>query len=226
MSAPSLPADVRRALAEHWTEVALLEHASIASFSVFALELLSVGAPPSLVEGANRAALDEIEHAKLAFRLASRYAGEPLSPGPLPVADVGARLGGGLVELATSTAREGCVGETVGAVEARAAIERATDDEVRRVLAIVERDESNHAELGWQTVRWAIDRGGRPVHDAVRTALEHELESPLGPAPPRAADTGLLAAHGVLPPAELVEIRRRALRDVVRPAMVALLGVG
>jgi hypothetical protein len=222
MSVEGLPADVRRALAEHWSEMALLEHASIASFSKFALELLSVGAPASLVEAAHRAALDEVEHAKLAFRLASRYAGEPLGPGPLPIGD--ARLGSDLVALAESTAREGCVGETVGAVEARAARERATDDDVRRVLAVVERDEAAHAELGWQTVRWAIDQGGKSVRDAVAAVLRHELGAPLSAAPPRAADSELLAAHGVLPPLELVEIRRRALVEVVRPAMTALLG--
>src|SRR4051812_37235819 len=124
MSIDQLPADARRALADHWSEVALLEHASIASFSVFALQLLAVGAPASLVEGAHRAALDEGEHAKLAFRLASRYAGEPLAPGPLPLGDIAVALGSDLEALATSTAREGCVGETVGAVEARAALER------------------------------------------------------------------------------------------------------
>jgi len=223
MTDEALPVEVRRALADHWSEVALLEHASIASFSLFALALLSVGAPPGLVEGAHKAAMDEVEHAKLAFRLASRFAGEPLAPGPLPIADAGS-LGSSIHELAVSTAREGCVGETVGAVEARAALERATDDEVRRVLSIVERDESTHAELAWQTVRWAIDSGGRSVRDAVAVAFRHELAVPLVPAAPRSAEMELLAAHGVLPPAELVEARKRALVEVVRPAVMALLG--
>ena len=128
-------------------------------------------------------------------------AGEPLAPGPLPIADVGA-LGSNLGELAVSSAREGCVGETVGAVEARAALGRATDDEVRRVLEVVERDESNHAELAWQTVRWAIDRGGRSVEDAVAAAFRHELEVPLVPGDPRSADPELLAAYGVLSPGQ------------------------
>lgn len=223
MTDEALPVEVRRALADHWSEVALLEHASIASFSLFALALLSVGAPPGLIEGAHKAAMDEVDHAKLAFRLASRFAGQSLAPGPLPMADTGA-LGSSIEELAVSTAREGCVGETVGAVEARAALVRATDDEVRRVLGVVERDESAHAELAWQTVRWAIDRGGGSVRDAVAAAFRHELEVPLVPAAPRSVDTELLAAYGVLPPAELVAVRQRALVEVVRPAVTALLG--
>src|SRR6185503_20341260 len=34
--------DVARRLAEHWTKVALLEHASVAAFARFALQLLSL----------------------------------------------------------------------------------------------------------------------------------------------------------------------------------------
>lgn len=224
MSDAALPADARRTLAAHWSDVALLEHASIASFSVFSLSLLAVGAPPSLVEGAHHAAADEIEHAKLTFRLASRFAGEPLSPGPLSIGDASAALASGLVELGVSTMREGAVGETVGSVEARAAFERATDDEVRRVLAKIERDESAHAELAWQTLRWAVDQGGAAVRDAVREALRHELSVPLEPAAAPPGDPEILAAHGMLPSKELVLVRRRALDEVVRPAAVALLG--
>jgi hypothetical protein len=65
--------------------MALLEHASVASFARFSLQLMAAGAPASLVEAAHRAALDEIEHARLTFRLASRYEGRALGPGPLPV---------------------------------------------------------------------------------------------------------------------------------------------
>ena len=45
-----LPADVRRLLAEHYTETGLMEHASIAAFARFSLVLLSLGAPPELVQ--------------------------------------------------------------------------------------------------------------------------------------------------------------------------------
>ena len=50
MTSPAL----RRRLAELWSQDALLEHASIASFSRFALQLLAVAAPPALVAGAHR----------------------------------------------------------------------------------------------------------------------------------------------------------------------------
>src|SRR6185437_10769514 len=59
-----LAPDVRARFAAAWTADALAEHASIASFGRFALELMAVGAPADLVAAAHRAALDEVEHAR------------------------------------------------------------------------------------------------------------------------------------------------------------------
>src|SRR4051812_39178148 len=81
----ALPESLRRALVEHWTRAAQMEHASVAAFSRFSLQLLAVGAPPSLLQDAHRAALDEITHAELCFSLATSYAGHGIGPGPLPV---------------------------------------------------------------------------------------------------------------------------------------------
>src|SRR5690606_18379163 len=55
-----LPPAARAALAAHWAEVAALEHASVASFAGFTLDLMALGAPPELLAEAQRAALDEI----------------------------------------------------------------------------------------------------------------------------------------------------------------------
>jgi len=38
----------------------LKEHASVASFSAFSLQLIAVGAPSPLLQGAHQAALDEV----------------------------------------------------------------------------------------------------------------------------------------------------------------------
>ena len=75
-----LSADERAMLAAHWTEVAQLEHGSIAAFARFVLELLSLGAPPELVGTAQLAMRDEIAHARIAFGFASAYAGAPVGP--------------------------------------------------------------------------------------------------------------------------------------------------
>src|SRR5262249_45609125 len=110
-----LSAAERAALAAAWARDALLEHASGASFARFSLALLAGGAPADLVALAHEAALDEIEHARLCFALASRYAGEEIAPGPFPLGGEVA-VGGSLREIAVSTVREGCIGETMAAV--------------------------------------------------------------------------------------------------------------
>ncbi len=59
-------AEEREALADRWTRDATYEHASIASFARVTLDLLALGAPAALVSGAQRAGLDEVEHARIA----------------------------------------------------------------------------------------------------------------------------------------------------------------
>ena len=65
-----LTAASRRALAEHWTAAALAEHASVASFARFVLDLGALGAPPALLADATTAMHDEIRHAQVSFALA------------------------------------------------------------------------------------------------------------------------------------------------------------
>ncbi|HWB79082.1 MAG TPA: hypothetical protein VG755_29180, partial [Nannocystaceae bacterium] len=83
----ALDDDTRALLAAHWTEVALAEHASVPAFARFALELAALAAPAELLAECARAMSDEIDHARLAFTLASRYLGAAIGPGPLAVGD-------------------------------------------------------------------------------------------------------------------------------------------
>ena len=218
-----LPAPARAALAEAWLRDALLEHASIASFGRFALELMAVGAPAELVEQAHQAALDEVRHARACFALASAYAGSAIGPAPFPFGG-SAEVRSDLATIAAAVVREGCIGETLAAAQAAAQLERATDPAVRAVLAAIAEDESRHAELAWRTVAWAVRVGGEPVREVVRRAFEEatgsEPESVDAPASFRAA----MSEHGRLGGGELAERLEEARRDVVRPCMNALLG--
>jgi hypothetical protein len=47
-----------------------MEHASVAAFARFTLDLLALGAPADLVQSAQQALGDEIAHAELCFGLA------------------------------------------------------------------------------------------------------------------------------------------------------------
>ena len=199
--------------------VAALEHASVASFARFTLELLALGAPPDLLAAAQQAGLDEVEHARLAYALASRFAGRPLGPGPLCTADLA--LDRPLAAFVTALVHEGCIGETLGAAEAELLAEHA-DPGLATLLRRIATDETGHAALAWQTLRWLHDRHGEVVRQAARAALaaaELDLDDDLDDRPAATS-----AAWGLLPRRTLLAHRRRTLDAVVRPILGAVLG--
>jgi hypothetical protein len=215
--------DARESLADAWTRVALMEHASIAAFARFTLELLAFGAPAALVQSSSQAMRDEIEHARQAFALASVYAGTPRGPGTL---DVGGSLS--CVELQASVLNafvEGCVGETVAALEAREAGELATDPAVRSVLSRVADEEARHALLAFEFVKWALPRGGASLRDDLLRALSAEIEKStlaIAGTSGESAESGALVAHGILPEARRRALRRGVLLDVIAPCLTEL----
>lgn len=218
-----LDARTRAEVASEWLADALLEHASVASFARFVLDLLAVGAPAALVERAQAALGDEIVHARLCFSLASQYAGQDLGPTALATSESARTVR--LEELAAAAVHEGCVGETLAAMQAEAQLALVEESRAREALEVIARDEATHAELAWAFVRWAVERGGESVRRAVRAAFiaaERKLETvDLSDEPD--VDRGTFAAHGRLLPSERAACHRAAFRDVIRPCRHALL---
>jgi hypothetical protein len=219
-----LAPETRRALAEAWLFDALLEHASIASFSRFVLELLSVSAPATLIEQAGRALSDEIAHAHLCFSLANRYAQQPMGASALDI--TGSITASTLAEIAARAVIEGCVGETLAALQAEAQLAVACDSRVRTTLARIADDEMTHAELAWAFVRWAVERGGDDVRIAVANAFRLSEQRLLTERvePTRAnVDRASLHAHGRLTEEERLSCHLRAFHEVIAPCRDALL---
>lgn len=223
-----LTAGERRRLADMWSEAGLFEHASVASFGRFALELMALGAPADLIRGAHEAALDEVRHAELSFALASRFAGEVRGPSRFP-ANHGASIRSDVGSIIAATAIEGCVHETVAALVAMAQRDASTDPAVRAALTEIAEDESRHAELAFRTLRWASTTG---ESSAVRCALRAAMrEAQVLLARERAAvatadasqDGARLGAYGSLEVAELARVKVAALEGVVLPCLGALL---
>lgn len=213
-----LDAHTRAALAEGWLEDARLEHASVAAFARFVLQLLSLGAPRSLVERAQAAIGDEIQHAALCFELASRYAGAELEPGPLPLGGV---FGGeDLADIAALVVREGCVGETVAAAIAAEQARLAHDPALAGLLAAIAEDELRHAELAWAFVQWAMATGSLPVRAAVERAFE---ASPRSTTCSAAGHDDPLATHGRLGHAARAALALQIQTTVIDPCRRALL---
>ena len=220
----SLSPDERSALATMWQRAGLMEHASVASFSRFALELMAAGAPADLVEATHRAALDEVRHARLCFGLASAYAGETVAPGGMPLGRA-VELSTDLVDLAIRTWNEGCVGETISACLAAERLAAAEDVAARAALAVIAEDEARHAELAFRAVAWAIQVGGERVRAAVTVAASQaHLAAP--ESSPISDERAPLTTHGQLGKRETRAAVARALREVIAPSARALLQGG
>lgn len=219
-----LHAPTRAALHASWLRDAQMEHASIASFARFTLELLGLGAPAALVEDAQRAALDEVEHARLCFALAARFGGAPVGPAPLAIA--GAERAVELAECVAAAVHEGCIGETIAALVAREQLALAVDAEVRRALGRIAADEERHATLAYRFVRWGIEIGGAPVREAAQRAFDEGMRAARHAriAPPGGEEAAAWARFGRLDPEGTLAATRAALDEVIAPCAAALLG--
>jgi hypothetical protein len=152
-----------------------MEHASIAAFARFSLQLLALGAPPELVDACTQALADETEHTKLCFQLASAYAGHAIGPGPL---DIGHSLEAtSLDQVVELVIVEGCFGETRAALEALEAADAATDPVIVAAYTRIARDEQRHAELAFRFVRWALAQGGQLVRERVVAASDADFRT-------------------------------------------------
>ncbi|AKT43665.1 ferritin-like domain-containing protein [Chondromyces crocatus] len=217
-----LDAEEREILARAWAQDGLLEHASVAAFARFALELLAAGAPAALVEAAHRAALDEVRHARLCLSMAATYRGGPVEPGPLPCGG-SVSIGPDLAAFAADTAREGCVGETVAAILAAEQLSRATDPAVRKALFGIAEDEARHAELAFRAVAWALRVGGDDVRAAVAEVFDQAARDGVKAGGVNEDPRGVLESHGRLTVGAAREAAARALHEVVLPSARALL---
>lgn len=220
--ADALNTDRRVRVRDEWTRAAQMEHASIASFDRFCLQLLALGAPPSLIEQAHRAAIDEVRHAQLSFAVASVYAGQALGPGPL-VLSAQAFSDFSVPFVLRSAVEEGCVGETLAAAEAEAASEHAGHPALRQALFVIANDEAEHAALAYRFAAWALgafgSEGRRVIEGGFDAAVSH-AETWL----PKSDDDDWLLAHGRLSSATRAQVRANALATVIAPARRSLLG--
>ncbi len=197
----SLDASTKEALAHQWRENGRTEHASVAAFARLTLDLMALGAPSTLIEDANRDALDEIRHTTMCFSFARAIDGRSESPSAFPEASRARTLPRvrslALATLAVDSLVDGALHEGVSA-RIIAKLARRTDDAATRaLLKAIAADEGRHARHGWDVVRWCLDEGGAPVASALRGALgrlPRSMRSEL----PEAARSGAWERYGIM----------------------------
>jgi hypothetical protein len=210
-----LPMARRTELGRRWAEVGRMEHASVAAFARFALELLAFGTPAELLCDCQQAMADEILHAKIAFGFATAYGNEPVGPDALSIE--GALAAPSLGESLTNALLEGCIGETVAAIEAREAAALAGDPVVKNALERIAIDEMRHAALAWRFVRFALDKDSALSIVIEHTLSQARLNAQVQCSNQREANDVWLWRHGFVPEADRAALRLEVLRNVVEP---------
>ena len=226
--APSLEAlssEEQATLAARWRQDGLDEHAAVATYARFTMQLLALGAPPELVRAAQRASLDEVSHAQLCLDMARHYGAGAVEPSPLSVEDEVSPPTDPAVVVHQAVV-DGCVGESIRAAWATMAADACRDPVVERALRRIAVDETRHAGLAFRFVGWAL---AQPRFTGIREAVEEALEASIAAhALPPAVDgreeaaPHPLAAHGLLDEAARQAIAGRTLAEVVLPCVRAL----
>ncbi len=215
-----LDASTRAALSSAWARAGQMEHASVASFLRFGLELMALGAPARFIADATLAAQDEVHHAELCFSLAAALG--DVNHAPQAFSLEGVMLRYDLRAVVTGVVLEGCVGETVAAVVAAHERDGARDPAVQSALARIAKDEARHAELAWRFLRWAIAEHGDDAREAAREALAL-AERRGGCVPVVEPEDAVWIAYGRTPPALEPILADRVWSSVIAPCARELL---
>jgi hypothetical protein len=169
-------------VADYLARAAHLEAASVTAFERIRDALAHHRAPRELVAAAERAREDEVRHARAVSALATA------SGGRAPRVRVRAKARATKLDVALENATEGCVRETFGALVANVQARRAHAPDLRREMARIAADETEHAALSWAIAAWVEPRlsaaARRRVARARRRAvaeLAAELRADVGP---------------------------------------------
>jgi hypothetical protein len=210
-----------------WAKRGQSEHASVASFARFSLQLMGLGAPASLLEASAQAQLDEIRHAKLAFSAAATFGSThvDLRPGAFPAHTVQVGLLSDMPAIASAIVIEGCIGETLAAFRASVELQTATHPAALTALAEVAVDEARHAGLAWRALAWIVQEGGSDVREAALDAFREAIRAEPNVVLQDESHT-LLEARGIIKGTHLANLRRVAWERAVQPMAVKVLGKG
>jgi len=177
----SLSIEERTKLAKEWIETGKSEHASVSSFALFAQKLLAISAPPELIAEALQCAREEIDHAMYAFTLASAYSGDSVVV-PSTYNTHTMVVTPDLKLIIEETINEGCIQETIAALDACRTAHAEHDPVVKLVWDKVIEDEAHHAAFAWKVVKWAIERDSSSGNGGPNVAILELLNATITPA--------------------------------------------
>ena len=149
----SMKPNEREKFISHWLNVAKHEHSSIASFAQLISELIQYSAPFSIIQAANRAMYDEIQHTKIALSLASIASNLQYN---FKWLDIKPEIRS-INRLADENYNDACINEAKSAEQLHnEAIEYKNKQKsgLSKLLCKISKDESRHAKLGKDIDTW------------------------------------------------------------------------
>lgn len=206
----------RAVLAQIWRDRCRAEASVGNVFDQLVAELTSVGAPASIVELAQRAAVDEDRHARVCAELAGAYAVQPLDLHPVrAVRLASAEHADARVRTALLAVHVCCISETIACAFVEACLGACEGPALAEVHRRHLGDEIRHARVGWAYLATLPAEVLAELAPRLPAILEKQLGSWLG----RIAE---LPEHGVTghayPPRDvLVDAVFGALDDMVLP---------
>jgi len=240
-STPWTPSEVRNAstndsvgkeIGRRWLEQAEGEHASVASFARHTLQLMSIAAPSKILVSSQKAAVDEVNHSKICYGLASSILGYNYEAGPLDIEHSLEKLD--LKEVVNSLIKEGCIEETISSVEARLGSYTSKEPVFQTALTQIASEETNHAQLAWDTINW-IKKRFPEISGFVEEAFRYHVENNL----PVVVENGeffkestvcqefnvdeVLKNYGIVVDGDKEKIRRATMTSIVEPVYLGKL---
>jgi hypothetical protein len=190
------------ALGEFFAEAAYLEAASVFAFERLEAELRALGAPLDLVEAARSSRKEEIRHARMTKKLATRFGAIAAEPDVDPSVAAERRSA---FDIALENAVEGCVRETYAAIVAHWQAQACSDRQIARVMQAIATDETKHAALAWDVAAWLEPRltaDERAQIDQAREKAREEMRASLA----RDLDESVIAIAGMPRPADALAL--------------------
>jgi hypothetical protein len=175
--------DTREPRAARWLRRAGEECASVPAFLQLAQELLELDAPIPLVARALHAADEELGHTRAAMQLAEYFGGSRarLSP-PAVCKRPSLPRARALRRLAVESWQDGCLNEGRAARALALEAQQSDDPYEARVLRRVAEEETTHAALALDVLRWVIAQDRAAARDlSLPRAVLGEMRAPSAP---------------------------------------------